>query len=533
MKHSNITRTSLLGTLLRAFRTAVIANRKNQAPVDELVDMQKQHLLTRRRFISQTTMASVALGVGSSMLFSGCPRDKSSLDYSRKITIVGGGAAGLNAAYQLKKAGIGSTIYEASNRTGGRMFTAKNIMGSGLITEIGGEFIDTIHEDMLTMATEFGLELIDVESPSEQALIKETYYFDGQHYTFADMVTAFQSVAAQIQADYDLIPDDITYLAPGAAAPFDNLSLAAYFDQIGMTGYLRKMMDVAYITEYGLEMHQQSSINFLYLFVPELFTNNQQLFGESDERYKIKGGNQLLVDKLAHDVSDQIYTNHKLVAIKKTLNGNRLTFESEGTTFDLDTDFVIMTMPFSVLREVDLSQAELSAVKMQAINELGYGTNAKLMLGFDTRYWRNLGYAGAVLSDNGIQLGWDNSQLQTGTAGGFTVFLGGNDGVNVGLDTPETQAALYLPKIEQIWTGATTQHNNKVSRMHWPSHPFTKGSYACYKPGQWTAFAGAEQQTEGNMLFAGEHCSAAYQGYMNGALETGRVAAENLLAMIG
>ena len=68
MKHSNITRTSLLGTLLRAFRTAVIANRKNQAPVDELVDMQKQHLLTRRHFISQTTMASVALGVGSSMV---------------------------------------------------------------------------------------------------------------------------------------------------------------------------------------------------------------------------------------------------------------------------------------------------------------------------------------------------------------------------------------------------------------------------------------------------------------------------------
>jgi len=68
--------------------------------------------------------------------------------------------------------------------------------------------------------------------------------------------------------------------------------------------------------------------------------------------------------------------------------------------------------------------------------------------------------------------------------------------------------------------------------MHWPSHQYTLASYACYRPGQFATICGAEKKKVGNLLFAGEHCSLNYQGYMNGAAETGRKAANKIVAIV-
>ncbi len=65
--------------------------------------------------------------------------------------------------------------------------------------------------------------------------------------------------------------------------------------------------------------------------------------------------------------------------------------------------------------------------------------------------------------------------------------------------------------------------------MNWSRHRFALGSYSCQKPGQYTGFFGIEGQPEldGRLLFAGEHTSTDYSGFMNGAVESGqRVAVE-------
>ncbi len=73
-----------------------------------------------------------------------------------------------------------------------------------------------------------------------------------------------------------------------------------------------------------------------------------------------------------------------------------------------------------------------------------------------------------------------------------------------------------------------TSSNDKAARFHWPTYPFTKASYACYLPGQWTTIAGAEIKPVGNLYFAGEHCSRDFQGFMNGGAETGKQVAQEL-----
>ncbi|RYY19298.1 MAG: FAD-dependent oxidoreductase, partial [Sphingobacteriaceae bacterium] len=192
---------------------------------------------------------------------------------------------------------------------------------------------------------------------------------------------------------------------------------------------------------------------------------------------------------------------------------------------------VICTIPFSILRDVEL-QVALPKWKTNAIEKLGYGTNSKLLLGFDSRVWRQYQNSGYVFTNQNIQNGWDNSWAQPGKNGGFTIYQGGTEGLQLGNGTPESQSIPFIDQLNKMWPGCKAAFNGRVKRMHWPAYPFTKGSYACYKVGQYTSIRGAEQKAIGNLHFAGEHCSLDFQGFMNGAAETGRLAAEEILEKI-
>src|SRR5262249_34209991 len=153
--------------------------RKKSPPVDELVEMPRRSGFNRREFLQMT--ATAAAGLGMSSWLTGCATTHTGPNAPR-IAIVGGGIAGLNAAHKLKKRGWLATVYEADKRTGGRMFTARNILNPGLTTELGGEFVDSNHAEMFALAKEFGLKWMDMESDKEK-LVREAYYFEGQHYT--------------------------------------------------------------------------------------------------------------------------------------------------------------------------------------------------------------------------------------------------------------------------------------------------------------------------------------------------------------
>jgi monoamine oxidase len=535
-----VARTPLIASLRRAYRLASLAARRGPStpPLDELVEM----AYSRRRFLHQSAVvsaAALATGCGGTAPSAPAPAGTATAPAGAppagppKIAIVGAGVAGLNAAYKLQKAGITAKVFEGANRTGGRMFTATDLLGAGLTTELGGEFIDTGHEEMLALMSEFGLERIDVAGPGSEKLKAETYFINGRHYTQAQAAAAFVPLAKQIAADYDSMGEVVNYETEGGGSAFDRMSIDEYLTKIGATGWMREMLECAYVTEYGLELGEQSALNFLFLIgTGDLAdTSACTILGESDERYKVRGGNQRVVDELATRVQPQVQMLHRLEAIRSKGQGFTLTFQTGGRSVDEDADVVILTIPFSMLREIKID-VELPAVKKAAIAELGYGANAKVMVGFKSRPWEKRGYAGNVYSDESYQLAWANSYLQSGTEGGITMYSGGKLAHDAGNGPAEDVAARLLRGIERTYPGTTRERNGKVSRFHWPTYPWTKGAYACYKPGQWTTIAGAEGLPVGNLFFAGEHCSYDFQGYMNGGAQTGADAAKAVMALV-
>jgi monoamine oxidase len=531
-----VARTPLIASLQRAYRLAALSARRGPGtpPLDELVEM----AYSRRRFLRQSAVATAALAAGCGAPpqpqapAAGSPPAASGPGAPR-IAIVGAGVAGLNAAYKLQKAGLTAKVFEGANRTGGRMFTATDLLGAGLTTELGGEFIDSGHAEMLALMSEFGLEQVDTIGPGSEKLKPETYFINGRHYTQAQAAAAFVPVAKKIAEDYDAMGEVVNYEIEGGGSTIDRMSMDEYFTRIGATGWMREMLEAAYVTEYGLELGEQSALNFLFLIGTGDLTDTSAcaVLGESDERYKVRGGNQRVVDELAKRVQPQIQMLHRLEAIRGKGQGYTLTFQHEGRVVDEDADLVILTLPFSMLREVKID-VDLPAVKRKAIAELGYGANAKVMVGFKSRPWERRGYAGNIYSDETFQLAWANSYLQPGAEGGMTLYSGGKLAHDAGQGPAEEVAQRLLRGIERAYPGTLAQRNGKVSRFHWPTYPWTKGAYACYKPGQWTTIAGAEGLPVGNLFFAGEHCSYDFQGYMNGGAQTGADAAKAVMTAV-
>ena len=451
------------------------------------------------------------------------------------VAVVGGGIAGLGAGYFLGLAGVKVDVYEASTRIGGRMYTDRTSLAGGQLAEMGGELVDSNHLVVPAMCEAFGLTLDDLVAVTP-GLKQDIFYFGDVELTEQYIVDAFTPVAATMQASVALA-DSGTPDGDAEYERVDALSIPEYLAQdCGLSGdsILRALLEVAYLEEYGLAPAQQSAWNLLYLIdseTPDPF----HVFGDSDERYHIHQGNDALPKALADELGDRVKLEHVLTKVAKDGETFVLTFAAPGGDVEVRADHVVFALPFTKLREVDLAASGLSADKLEVIQQLGYGTNAKLMMQFTDRHWETAHQsAGGVITDVGeLQTTWSTSRGQDGTQGILTNFVGAQRGIDIGEGTAESQAQMVLPWIDTIFPGTSDKYiAGSAIRQHWPSYEFTKGSYACYTVGQWRFF-GTEGLRDGNAHFCGEHTSEDFQGYMEGGAETGTMSAAEVLDDLG
>jgi len=308
---------------------------------------------------------------------------------------------------------------------------------------------------------------------------------------------------------------------------------------------LGRYIDSAYTNEYGLDTKLQSSLNLLYLLAYQPTPGNFQIYGASDERYHIVGGNEQLPKAIAASLPGPVLTGWKMTTIAHNGDGTfTLTFAVGKTTQTVVADRVIMTIPFSVLRGLNYAQAGFDNLKTTAITQLGYGTNSKLTTQFTQRYWDTTGPWGSgdgnIYTDLSFQNTWESTRGQPGTTGILAAFNGGTPGTAYNPPGPYTQASdsavvanyakQLMQQLEQPWPGVSKYWNGLATLSTPWMDPNLLGSYSCWKVGQYTLFSGYEKARQGNCHFAGEHCSQNFQGYMEGGASEGIRAANEILA---
>ena len=486
--------------------------------------------LTRRDFAKVTGAAAAAAA------FPALTRSANAATTPR-IAIVGAGLAGLCAAHRLKQAGYAATVYEGSDRLGGRCWTGRGAFADGQIYEHGGELIDQGHTAIRQLCQGLGLRLDNLLA-AEANGTEPTYFFDGADYSYAQATADLKQIWQQVHSDVSAASYPTLYdLSTPRGRELDDMSIARWIDLYvpgGRASKLGQLLDVAYNIEYGAECTEQSSLNMLYLLG---YSGQGQLriFGPSNEKYHVTGGNDQIVTRLASAIGEgAIKRGHALTAIRENTDGTYTLSFANGIAKTADR--VVMAIPFSMLRSsVDITQAGFKPRKRTAIAEQGMGTNSKLHVQFTDRHWVGLGSNGDTFADTGYQNTWEVSRAQAGRSGLLVDYTGGKVGASFGSGTPASRARTFLGQLEPALPGITKKFNGRATIDFWPGDPWTKGSYSFWKVGQYQRFAGVEREREGRLQachFAGEHTSVDFQGYLNGAVETGQRAADEIVAAL-
>jgi monoamine oxidase len=518
--------------------------------VARAVAMENIKRVGRRGFLTgagkAAFVAAATLAAGD-VLFSPQPAAASGGQKAR-IAIIGGGLAGLRCAHQLwTKYGWTSTVYEANQSVGGRCETLRNFFLNGDIAEMHGEFISSEHTSMLNLAKSFNLTLEDYNAYPAGTV--NTYWLNGTRYTQAALNADWQASGWKVFNDavkaapwpqfYN------TFNAQGQA--WDKLNVPQWINQYlpgGTSGNLGGLCLQNVIDEYGGDPADQSALNLSMIlgyydssggrgYQP---TGSPVLAG-TDERWHIVGGNDQIVSNMVSQLpAGTVRTGQALLALKSNADGTfTLTFSDGTKTTQVTADSVVLTPSFKVLRTVDLTAAGLSALKMRAINELGMGSNGKIIMQFNGHPWQADGYNGTTYQDNGfIASGWEMLNREfTGPTGVWTAYPGGSYTQQVltsyGLTQHEAVAPTRLVNdtlklLEPVLPGVTKAYNGKAWYHFGTNDPYVQGGYPYWRVGQCTSFSGYEDVKEGRIHFAGDF-NPNVQGYMEGAVTGGERAA--------
>ena len=538
-------RTPLLRSLRCLFRDAHLA-RAHGLSLEALREVRAAHAadpggrgISRRAFLATAGLATTAAFIPRLSFSAGDPT----------VVIVGAGIAGLTCALELADLGIRSTVYEASGRTGGRMFTNTGYWSANQTSEWCGELIDTSHTTIRRLARRFDLRL-DNLLRAQPNRSDDIYHFFGGYYPKSRADQDFLAVSDRIAADAEAAGFPTTFDSNTAAGQaLDRISVYEYIERRIPGGHrspLGALLDVAYVIEYGADSAEQSALNLIFLLGFQPDRRSLSVFGESDEAFHIRGGNQQLPDLIArHLGSDLVRIGQRLVRLTETADGRyRVTFERASGAREVVADFVVLALPFAVLDQLDLSGAGFDDLKRRAIAEQGRGRNGKLHLQFSRRDWLGSGpwpgvSNGSSYADTGYQVGWEATRAQSGDPGILVFYSGGsavdaaatnqafanasNGGVRADAVVAQAQIAQVYPGLS--WNGKATQ-----SLTH--GSPYFGASYSFYETGQYTAFGGYERVRQRGVLFCGEHTSVDFQGFMEGAASEGVRAAGQLARLI-
>jgi monoamine oxidase len=462
-----------------------------------------------------------------------------------RVVVVGAGLAGLTAAYRVTQAGVPVRLFEARDRVGGRCWTARGF-ADGQTAEHGGEFIDTRHVHLLGLADELGLEVDDLWEAWVPGSIWPTW-LDGAPVPWKEVQAQLDPVAAAVEREacrIGVIADgrkpSTRAISYGTATPeaveLDARSMAEWLDERvpGVVGSpLGAYLDASMSGWYGLEMDRLSACTWMDYFVLPA--------PGADERWHVRGGNDLVTDALAERLpAGTVELEAPFEVLRARSDGSyELRF---GGAAPVVADLVVLALPFSTLRFVDLDDAAFGPERLAAIRGLGMGSDVKLLVQYDRRpsafevdgrTWSG----GMDHTDPHFQT-WESSAGETGRSGLLTVYAGGRTGESWTSDEPHAPAppafaAEYVGHVDDVVPGTAERFNGRAWLDLWTRDPWTNGAYAAFLPGQYTRLWGYTGRAEGRVHFAGEHTSTYSQGYLNGGVESGQRVAIEVMRELG
>jgi len=477
--------------------------------------------ISRRDFVRGGIAAAVT-GIVSRRAFGGATP-------TRRVVIIGAGLSGLAAAYELVAAGVDVTLLEAQSRPGGRVRTLRGRFADDLYCEAGAAQVFDNHATTMHYAQDFGLTLDPFENKGGTV-----YHLRGQRLIDAPgaqlewPVRLPEGERGQTRAqlwdryaasffrgvDQSLLED----VVHSDLLPLDRMSTSDWLRSRGASSEALAMLRLGLPDLAGAGSDGTSA---LYLIRDMAHRVPRK------RAFTIRGGTDRLPAAFASRLGERIQYGAEVVAIEQEQSAVRVTWQRNGERQTISADRVVCTIPFTVLRRVRVDPP-FSAGKRRAIEELPYSPVVKGIVQSRQRFWIDENLSGTAFSDLPLNSVFHRSVNQPGTRGLLESYTVGNAARQLGKLSEAERVASVTSQMTKMFPSLAAQSEGGISVV-WEHEPFARGAYAYFAPGQMATLGPHLATIEGRVHFAGCHTSA-WPGWMQGALDSGRRAANEVIA---
>ncbi|HEX9067320.1 MAG TPA: flavin monoamine oxidase family protein [Ktedonobacterales bacterium] len=466
------------------------------------------------------------MGVIGRMRGSSGRRDASARETD--VVILGAGFAGLMAARTVLAAGKDVLVVEARDRVGGRIWTRPAADGTPL--DVGGQWVGPTQKRLLTLIEELGLSLWKSYDSGKniQLLRGERHEYTGAIPTHDPLAAAetMETVLALHEMASE-VPLDAPWQAPHASE-WDSQTFHTWMYANVNNEAVRDLLTLCIQAVFSIEPRDLSLLHALFYMRSGGTLLNLISVTNGAQESRVTGGAQAVALGMAASLGERVILSAAAHTITQDERGVRV----ETSAGAIEARLAIIALPPPLAGRLRYVPS-LPGYRDQLTQRMPLGTVIKAQCLYDVPFWREAGFSGQAIADTGaVHVAFDNTPPE-GRPGILLGFVEGDEGRHWGRESAEARRAAILASFERFF-GPLAASPREYVEQSWAEEEYTRGCYASFMPpGVWTSYGEALRAPIGRLHWAGTETATVWNGYMDGALQSGERAAHEVLAALG